>query len=66
MRYKILAPLYPENAESCLACIEYGQECTRKRPPKKHGTKSRGETVGRSSQIEQEHDLSISFEIIHF
>ncbi|KAL4905072.1 hypothetical protein BDW74DRAFT_178082 [Aspergillus multicolor] len=27
---------------SCLTCEEYGQECTRKRQPKKRGTKPRG------------------------
>ncbi|KAI9367376.1 hypothetical protein BJX61DRAFT_547541 [Aspergillus egyptiacus] len=26
----------------CLTCLEYGQECTRKRQPKKRGTKPRG------------------------
>ncbi|RDW83629.1 uncharacterized protein DSM5745_03955 [Aspergillus mulundensis] len=29
---------------SCLTCEEYGQECTRKRQPKKRGTKPRGES----------------------
>ncbi|KAI4860708.1 hypothetical protein F4820DRAFT_97407 [Hypoxylon rubiginosum] len=41
----------PPNSEStetstCLTCIEYGQECTRKRQPKKRGTKPRGLPVG--------------------
>lgn len=28
--------------ESCLTCLEHGQECTRSRQPKKRGTKPRG------------------------
>ncbi|KAL4783279.1 hypothetical protein BJX76DRAFT_358141 [Aspergillus varians] len=34
---------------SCLTCIEYGQECTRKRQPRKRGTKPRGNGGSNSS-----------------
>ncbi|KAI1370673.1 hypothetical protein F4677DRAFT_457709 [Hypoxylon crocopeplum] len=30
-----------ESTEACLTCVEYGQECTRTRRPKKRGTKPR-------------------------
>lgn len=32
-------PNITRNNEACLTCVEYGQECTRKREPKKRGTK---------------------------
>ncbi|KAI1778579.1 hypothetical protein F4818DRAFT_304818 [Hypoxylon cercidicola] len=63
------APPSSESRGTCLTCIEYGQECTRKRQPKKRGTKPRSSPVraspNRQTRSEPEPDLAAGpFDIV--